>query len=162
MSAARLAASSRAAPAGREPGNPGAHDPHTAAQRARDLPGAVDFAGDSPQWGGGCRASRPRHRGGPVAARYLITAEQFADARRRKCHRGRGRASRWTELVLGGIGGVATRSARALRGAGGSSSLRQPGSLLVVVGRFYGRRGGSSPSSHGIDLVGYTRRRRRA
>ena len=71
-----------------------------------DLPGAVYFAGESPQWGGGVAFYDHDAEGGPSAGRaYLITAEQFADIAAQEMYRVPQQGDPLTEVVLGGIDG---------------------------------------------------------
>ena len=90
MSQARLSAYLEGGvPPGGNAANPGAHDP-TPPRRSVpvDLPGALYFAGDSPQWHGGVAFYDHDGEGGPTAARaYLITAHQFADIAAQEMYR---------------------------------------------------------------------------
>ena len=94
-------------PPGGSRANPGAHDP-TPPRRSVpvDLPGAIYFAGDSPQWGGGVAFYDHDADGGPSVGRgYLITAEQLADIAAQEMYRVPQQGDPLTEVVLGGIDG---------------------------------------------------------
>ena len=102
-----------------------------------DLPGALYFAGDSPQWGGGVAfydhdAQEPG-QGGPTAARaYLITAEQLADVAAQEMYRVPQEGDPLEEVVLGGIdGGRAPRRSRSLRDARGGGPARRRADAAV-------------------------------
>ena len=112
MSEARLAAYLEGGvPPGGNRSNPGARDA-TPPRRSVpvDLPGALYFAGDSPQWGGGVAfydhdATGPED-GGPTAARgYLVTAAQFADVAAQEMYRTPQDGDPLEEVVLAGIDG---------------------------------------------------------
>lgn len=111
MSAARFACYLEG---GRPPGgsrtNPGACDPRPPGRdEPVDLPGAVYFAGDSPQWGGGV-AFYDHETPGPSAARaYLVTSQQFADIAAQEMHRLPDPGDPLVEVVLGGLGGDGER-----------------------------------------------------
>jgi hypothetical protein len=144
MSAARLTAYlAGGVPPGGSRANPGAHDP-TPPRRSVpvDLPGAVYFAGDSPQWGGGVAFYDHDAAGGPSAARaYLVTAEQFADIAAQEMYRLPQQGDPLTEVVLGGIDG-----GRHHVGPGHYETL-------VEVGRLDGAPMLLFTSPHGIDHV---------
>ncbi|HEX5918545.1 MAG TPA: histone deacetylase [Nocardioides sp.] len=151
MSAGRLAAYLEG---GRPPGgrrsNPGARN-STLPRRSVpvDLPGALYFAGESPQWGGGVAfydhdAQEPG-QGGPTAARaYLVTAEQFADVAAQEMYRVPQEGDPLEEVVLGGIDG-----GRHHVGPGRYETL-------VEVGRLDGAPMLLFTSPHGIDHVEHT------
>lgn len=91
MAAARLATYLEGGtPVGGSRHNPGARDrTPPRASAAVDLPGALYFAGESPQWGGGVafydHAATDR---GPTHARaYLVTVAQFADVAAQEMYR---------------------------------------------------------------------------
>lgn len=77
-------------PVGGSRRNPGARD-STPPQRDApvDLPGALYFAGQSPQWGGGVAFydHEARDRGPTHARAYLVTAAQFADVAAQEMYR---------------------------------------------------------------------------
>ncbi len=144
MSATRLAAYlAGGVPPGGSRANPGAHDA-TPPRRsvAVDLPGAVYFAGDSRQWGGGVAFYDHDADGGPSAGRaYLITAEQFADIAAQEMYRVPQQGDPLTEVVLGGIDG-----GRHHVGPGHYETL-------VEVGRLDGAPMLLFTAPHGIDHV---------
>jgi hypothetical protein len=105
---------------GKPPGgrreNPGARDSSPPRRSVPvDLPGALFFAGDSRQWGGGVAfydhdATAPG-QGGPTAARaYLVTAEQFADVAAQEMYRVPQEGDPLEEVVIGGIDGGVHRA----------------------------------------------------
>src|SRR4051794_35181843 len=106
MSAARLRAYLEGGgPPGGSRANPGAHD-STPPRRSIpvDLPGAVYFAGHSPQWHGGVAFYDHEAEGGPTAARaYLVTAQQFADIAAQEMYRVPERGDPLVEVVVGGL-----------------------------------------------------------
>ncbi len=108
MSATRLAAYLEGGtPPGGNRANPGAHD-STPPRRSVpvDLPGALYFAGNSPQWGGGVAFYDHEAPGGPTAARaYLITAQQFADVAAQEMYRVPVPGDPLAEVVIAGLGG---------------------------------------------------------
>ena len=117
MSAARLAAYIEGgAPPGGSRTNPGARDRSLPRRTiAVDLPGALYFAGRSPQWGGGVafydHHAREPGAGGPTAARaYLVTAGQFADIAAQEMYRIPQAGDPIEEIVLGGIDGGVHRA----------------------------------------------------
>ncbi len=151
MSAGRLAAYLEG---GRPPGgrrsNPGARNSAPPRRSVPvDLPGALYFAGDSPQWGGGVAfydhdAQEPG-QGGPTAARaYLVTAEQFADVAAQEMYRVPQQGDPLEEVVLGGIDG-----GRHHVGPGRYETL-------VEVGRMDDAPMLLFTSPHGIDHVEHT------
>ena len=115
-----------------------------------DLPGALYFAGESRQWGGGVAfydhdAQEPEE-GGPTAARaYLVTAGQFADIAAQEMYRIPQEGDPLEEVVLGGIDG-----GRHHVGSGRYETL-------VEVGRLDGAPMLLFTSPHGIDHVEHTR-----
>jgi hypothetical protein len=151
MSAARLAAYLEGGiPPGGNRANPGARD-GTLPRRSVpvDLPGALYFAGKSPQWGGGVAfydhdAQEPG-QGAPTAARaYLITAGQFADVAAQEMYRVPMEGDPLEEVVLGGIDG-------GVHHAG-------PGryETLIEVGRLDDAPMLLFTAPHGIDHVDHT------
>jgi hypothetical protein len=108
MSEARLTAYLEGGvPPGGEAANPGAQD-STPPRRSVpvDLPGALYFAGDSPQWHGGVAFYDHDAEGGPTAARaYLITAHQFADIAAQEMYRVPQEGDPLVEVVVDGIDG---------------------------------------------------------
>jgi hypothetical protein len=71
-----------------------------------DLPGALYFSGDSPQWGGGVAFYDHAAAGGPTAARaYLVTAQQFTDVAAQEMYRVPQEGDPLEEVVLRGIDG---------------------------------------------------------
>jgi hypothetical protein len=148
MSAARLAAYLQGGfPPGGNRENPGARDSALPRRSVPvDLPGALYFAGESPQWGGGVafydHTAQGPGAGGPTAARaYLITAEQFADVAAQEMYRVPQQGDPLEEVVLGGIDG-------GVHHAG-------PGhyETLVEVGRLQGAPMLLFTAPHGIDHV---------
>ncbi len=133
-------------PPGGSRANPGAHDPSPPRRDVPvDLPGALYFAGDSPQWGGGV-AFYDHEATGPTAARaYLVTAEQFADIAAQEMYRVPEPGDPLAEVVLGGLGGE------------GSRHHVGPGryETLVEVGRRDGLPMLTFTSPHGRDAVAH-------
>jgi hypothetical protein len=137
-------------PPGGSRNNPGARD-STPPRRSVpvDLPGALYFAGDSPQWGGGVAfydhdAQEPG-QGAPTAARaYLVTAQQFADVAAQEMYRVPQEGDPLEEVVLGGIDG-----GRHHVGPGRYETL-------VEVGRLENAPMLLFTSPHGIDHVEHT------
>jgi hypothetical protein len=147
MSQARLTAYLEGGvPPGGNRANPGAHDPAPPRRSVPvDLPGAVYFAGDSPQWHGGVAFYDHDGEGGPTAARaYLITAHQFADIAAQEMYRVPQRGDPLVEVVLGGIDG-----GRHHVGPGHYETL-------VEVGRLDGVPMLLFTAPHGIDHVEHT------
>ena len=148
MSSARLSVYlDGGVPVGGTHHNPGARD-STAPRRdaAVDLPGALYFAGDSQQWGGGVAFYDHDAPGGPTAARaYLVTAGQFADIAAQEMRRIPEEGGPLEEIVIGGIDG-------GIHHAG-------PGhyETLVEVGRLDGAPMLLFTAPHGIDHVEHTR-----
>ena len=93
-------------PEGGSRSHPGARDPHPPRKSlAVDLPGALYFAGDSPQWGGGV-AFYDHEAEGPTAARaYLVTPEQFADVAAQEMNRDPSPDEPLEQAILAGIEG---------------------------------------------------------
>ena len=148
MSEARLAAylEGGVPPGGNRP-NPGALDSSPPRRSVPvDLPGAVYFAGDSPQWRGGVAFYDHESDGGPTAARaYLITAQQFADIAAQEMYRVPQEGDPLVEVVLDGIDG-----GRHHVGPGHYETL-------VEVGRLEGVPMLLFTAPHGIDHVEHTR-----
>jgi hypothetical protein len=137
-------------PLGGNRNNPGARNSSPPRRSVPvDLPGALYFAGDSPQWGGGVAfydhdAQEPA-QGGPTAARaYLVTAEQFADVAAQEMYRVPQEGDPLEEVVLGGIDG-----GRHHVGPGRYETL-------VEVGVLDGAPMLLFTSPHGIDHVEHT------
>lgn len=108
MCSARLAAYLEGGtPAGGSRRNTGARDSSPPRHDIPiDLPGALYFAGESRQWGGGVAFYDHAASGGPTAARaYLITAEQFADVAAQEMNRVPEVGDPIAEVVIGGIDG---------------------------------------------------------
>jgi hypothetical protein len=152
MSADRLAVYLEGGvPAGGNRMNPGARDSSPPRRSVPvDLPGALYFAGQSRQWGGGVafydHDAQDAGWGGPTAARaYLVTAAQFADVAAQEMYRVPQEGDPLEEVVLGGIDG-------GIHHAG-------PGhyETLVEVGRLEGAPLLLFTSPHGIDHVEHTR-----
>ncbi len=152
MYAARLAAYLQGGrPQGGSRANPGARNRSLPRRSVPvDLPGALYFAGESPQWGGGVafydHDAQGPGQGGPTAARaYLITAEQFADVAAQEMYRLPQAGDPLEEVVLGGIDGGVHRAG--------------PGryETLIEVGRLEGAPLLLFTSPHGIDHVEHTR-----
>ncbi len=151
MSSARLTAYLEGGvPPGGRRRNPGARD-DTPPRRSVpvDLPGALYFAGHSPQWGGGVAfydhdVTDPE-RGVPTAARaYLLTAEQFTDVAAQEMYRVPQDGDPLEEVVIGGIDG-----GRHHAGPGHYETL-------VEVGRLDGAPMLLFTAPHGIDHVEHT------
>jgi hypothetical protein len=147
MSEARLTAYlAGGVPPGGNRANPGAHDA-TPPRRSVpvDLPGAVYFAGESPQWHGGVAFYDHEADGGPAAARaYLVTAQQFADIAAQEMYRVPQEGDPLVEVVLGGLDG-----GRHHVGPGHYETL-------VEVGRLDGAPMLLFTAPHGIDHVEHT------
>ncbi len=144
MSATRLAAYLEGGfPPGGNRENPGAHDPTPPRRTVPvDLPGALYFAGESRQWGGGVAFYDHDGEGGPTAARaYLVTAEQFADIAAQEMARVPQQGDPLVEVVVGGIDG-----GRHHAGPGRYETL-------VEVGRLDGAPMLLFTSPHGVDHV---------
>jgi hypothetical protein len=148
MSSARLEAYlSGGVPPGGSRANPGARDA-TPPRRSVpvDLPGALYFSGDSPQWGGGVAFYDHEAAGGPTAARaYLVTAAQFADVAAQEMYRIPQEGDPLEEVVVQGIDG-----GRHHVGTGRYETL-------VEVGRLDGAPMLLFTSPHGIDHVEHSR-----
>ena len=148
MSSARLGAYlAGGVPPGGSRANPGARDA-TPPRRSVpvDLPGALYFAGESPQWGGGAAIYDDDAPGGPTAARaYLVTAAQFADIAAQEMYRIPQEGDPLEQVVIEGIDGGRHRVG--------------PGryETLVEVGRLDGAPMLLFTSPHGIDHVEHTR-----
>jgi hypothetical protein len=151
MSAARLTAYLEGGvPPGGSRENPGARDGSPPRRSVPvDLPGALYFAGESPQWGGGVafydHDAQGPSEGGPTAARaYLVTAAQFADIAAQEMYRIPQEGDPLEEVVIGGIdGGVHTVG---------------PGryETLVEVGRLDGAPMLLFTAPHGVGHVEHT------
>ncbi|MCW2710474.1 MAG: histone deacetylase [Marmoricola sp.] len=151
MSRARLAAYLEGGvPPGGSRANPGARNSSPPRRSVPvDLPGALYFAGESRQWGGGAafydHGAQGPGQGGPTAARaYLVTAQQFADVAAQEMYRVPQVGDPLEEVVIGGIaGGVHTAG---------------PGhyETLVEVGRLDGAPMLLFTAPHGIDHVEHT------
>jgi hypothetical protein len=148
MSSARLGAYlAGGVPPGGSRANPGARD-GTPPRRSVpvDLPGALYFAGESPQWGGGVAFYDHDADGGPTAARgYLVTAAQLADIAAQEMYRVPQEDDPLEEVVVQGIDG-----GRQHVGPGRYETL-------VEVGRLDGAPMLLFTSPHGIDHVEHTR-----
>jgi hypothetical protein len=151
MSTARLAVYLEGGtPPGGNRTNPGARDSSPPRRSVPvDLPGALYFAGESRQWGGGVAfydhdAQEPG-QGGPTAARaYLVTAEQFADVAAQEMYRVPQEGDPLEEVVLGGIDG-----GRHHVGPGRYETLVEVGQLDDAPMLLF-------TSPHGIDHVEHT------
>ncbi|ROR92236.1 histone deacetylase [Nocardioides aurantiacus] len=147
MAADRLAAYlAGGVPAGGRRANPGARDA-TPPRRSEpvDLPGALYFAGESPQWGGGVAFyDHDATDRGPTAARaYLVTAAQFADVAAQEMHRVPAEGDPVEQVLLDGFEG------RHEVGPGRYETL-------LEVGRLEGLPLLVFTSPHGIDAVPHT------
>jgi hypothetical protein len=146
MSAARLAVYLEGGvPPGGSRHNPGARDSAPPRRSVPvDLPGALYFAGRSPQWGGGVAFYDHLAEGPTPAWAYLVTAEQFADVAAQEMHRVPQEGDPLEEVVLGGIDGGTHRAG--------------PGhyETLVEVGRLEGAPMLLFTAPHGIDHVPHT------
>jgi len=152
MSAGRLAVYLEGGtPEGGRRTNPGARNSALPRRSVPvDLPGALYFAGESRQWGGGVAfydhdAQEPG-QGGPTAARaYLVTAQQFADVAAQEMYRVPQEGDPLEEVVLGGIDG-----GRHHVGPGRYETLVEVGLLDDAPMLLF-------TSPHGIDHVEHTR-----
>jgi hypothetical protein len=128
--------------------NPGARDPRPPRRRVPvDLPGAVYFTGDSPQWGGGV-AFYDHEASGPAAAvGYLVTAAQFADIAAQEMSRVPQDGDPLEELIVGGL-------APHLDGRHEAGPGRYE--TLVEIGRYDGAPMLTFTAPHGIDHVEHT------
>ncbi len=108
MSSARLESYlAGGVPPGGRRRNPGARD-STPPRRSQpvDLPGALYFAGVSPQWGGGVAFYDHDAPGGPTAARaYLLTAQQLTDVAAQEMYRVPREGDPLEDVVVAGIDG---------------------------------------------------------
>jgi hypothetical protein len=152
MSAGRLAVYLEGGrPEGGSRTNPGARNSALPRRSVPvDLPGALYFAGESRQWGGGVafydHDAHGPGEGGPTAARaYLVTAGQFADIAAQEMYRVPQEGDPLEEVVLGGIDG-----GRHHVGPGRYETL-------VEVGRLDDAPMLLFTSPHGIDHVEHTR-----
>src|SRR3954447_3614887 len=148
MSAARLTAYLEGGvPPGGTRANPGAHD-STPPRRSIpvDLPGAVYFAGHSPQWHGGVAFYDHEAEGGPTAARaYLVTAQQFADIAAQEMYRVPEKGDPLAEVVVDGLDG-----GRHHVGPGHYETLVEVGRLEDVPMLLF-------TAPHGLDHVEHSR-----
>jgi hypothetical protein len=126
--------------------NPGARDPRPPRRSVPvDLPGALYFAGESPQWGGGV-AFYDHEATGPTYARaYLVTAEQFADIAAQEMYRIPTEGDPIEAVALSGL-----VDGRHHVGPGRYETL-------VEVGRLDGAPMLTFTAPHGIDHVPHTR-----
>ena len=133
-------------PPGGKRANPGARDDSPPRRSVPvDLPGALYFAGDSPQWHGGVAFYDHDAEGGPTAARaYLVTAHQFADIAAQEMYRVPQEGDPLAEVVIGGIDG-----GRHHVGPGHYETL-------VEVGQLEGAPMLLFTAPHGIDHVEHT------
>ena len=151
MSAGRLAVYLEGGiPPGGNRNNPGARNSALPRRSVPvDLPGALYFAGESRQWGGGVAfydhdAQEPG-QGGPTAARaYLVTAQQFADIAAQEMYRIPQEGDPLEEVVLGGIDG-----GRHHAGPGRYETLVEVGLLDDAPMLLF-------TSPHGIDHIEHT------
>ena len=147
MSEARLSAYLEGGvPPGGNRANPGARDGSPPRRSVPvDLPGALYFAGHSPQWHGGVAFYDHDAEGGPTAARaFLITAHQFADIAAQEMYRVPQEGDPLVEVVVDGIDG-----GRHHVGPGHYETL-------VEVGRLEGSPMLLFTAPHGIDHVEHT------
>lgn len=134
---------------GRPPGgvrrNPGAHDPRLPSRGIPvELPGALYFAGESRQWGGGV-AFYDHDAPGPTAARaYLVTAAQFADIAAQGMHRVPDPDDPLQEVLVGGL-----TEGRHRAGPGHYETL-------IQVGEHDGLPMLTFSAPHGLDHVPHT------
>ena len=147
MSSARLEAYlAGGVPPGGRRRNPGARD-STPPRRSLpvDLPGALYFAGDSLQWGGGVAFYDHEAPGGPTAARaYLLTAQQFTDVAAQEMYRVPQEGDPLEEVLAGILGG------RHLVGPGRYETLVEVGRIDAAPMLLFTAPGG-------IDHVEHTR-----
>ncbi len=127
--------------------NPGARDPRPPLDSVGvELPGALYFAGESPQWGGGV-AFYDHLAAGPTAARaYLVTAGQFVDIAAQEMHRVPEPGDPLERVVVDGLGGI---GARHEVGPGHYETL-------IEVGRREGLPMLTFTAPHGRDAVEHT------
>lgn len=134
-------------PTGGRRRNPGARDATPPRRTVPiDLPGALYFAGESPQWGGGVAFyDHDATHGGPTAARgYLVSAGQFADIAAQEMYRTPVAGDPLEQVVLGGLDG-----GRHTVGPGRYETL-------VEVGRLGGAPLLLFTAPDGIDAVAHT------
>ena len=146
MAADRLACYIRGGcPPGGVRTNPGARDTRLPARSiAVELPGALYFAGRSPQWGGGV-AFYDHDSPGPTAARgYLVTVAQLADIAAQEMYRVPDPDDPLEAVLLGGA-----FDGRHRLGPGRSETL-------VEVGRYDGLPMLTFTAPHGLDHVPHT------
>ena len=148
MSSARLASYlAGGVPAGGRRENPGARDPSPPRRSEPvDLPGALYFAGESPQWGGGVAFyDHDATDRGPTCARaYLVTAAQLADVAAQEMYRVPAAGDPVEAVLLAGFDG------RHQVGPGRYETL-------LEVGRLDGHPMLVFTSPHGLDAVEHTR-----
>jgi hypothetical protein len=132
-------------PVGGTTHNPGARDPRLPRHSIGvELPGAVYFAGDSPQWGGGVAFYDHETPGPAVGRAYLVTAQQFADIAAQEMYRVPDPDDPIEEIVLGGLD--PELDGRHHVGPGHYETL-------VEVGQIAGAPMLTFTSPHGIDHV---------
>lgn len=122
--------------------HPGARDPRPPRRSlAVELPGAVYFAGQSSQWGGGMAFYDHQVPGPSLARAYLVTAQQFADIAAQEMYRVPDPHDPIEEVVIGGL-------------ADGRHHVG-PGhyETLVEVGRVHGAPMLTFTAPHGLDHV---------
>ena len=133
-------------PVGGRRANPGARDaPPPRRSEPVDLPGALYFAGESPQWGGGVAFyDHDATDRGPTHARaYLVTAGQFADVAAQEMYREPAAGDPVEQVLLDGFAG------RHEVGPGRYETL-------LEVGRLDGAPLLVFTSPHGLDAVPHT------
>ena len=146
MAAERLACYIRGGcPPGGVRTNPGARDTRLPTRSIPvELPGALYFAGRSPQWGGGV-AFYDHDSPGPTAARgYLVTAAQLADIAAQEMYRVPDPDDPLEEVLIGG-----SFDGRHQAGPGRYETL-------VEVGRYDGLPMLTFTAPHGHDHVAHT------
>lgn len=134
-------------PTGGRRANPGARDPSPPRRTEPvDLPGALYFAGESPQWGGGVAFyDHDATDRGPTHARaYLVTTAQFVDVAAQEMYRVPAVGDPVEQVLLDGFDG------RLEVGPGRYETLLEVGRLDDVPLLVF-------TSPHGIDAVEHTR-----
>lgn len=126
--------------------NPGARDPNLPSRSIPvELPGALYFAGESQQWGGGV-AFYDHDATGPTAARgYLVTAAQFADIAAQEMHRVPDPDDPLEEVLIEGL-----TDGRHEAGPGHYETL-------IEVGEYDGMPMLTFTAPHGLDRVTHTK-----
>ena len=126
--------------------NPGARDPNLPSRSIPvELPGALYFAGESQQWGGGV-AFYDHDATGPTAARgYLVTAAQFADIAAQEMHRVPDPDDPLEEVLIEGL-----TDGRHVAGPGHYETL-------IEVGEYDGMPMLTFTAPHGLDRVRHTK-----